>query len=316
MARLRLIVFLPVLTLLAACSGTVQISRLTADGEERLPPAVALNDVPFYPQDAYQCGPAALATTLDYSGASTSLEALVERVYLPARHGSLQPEMLAATRSAGRLPYLIDPSLDALLEEVAGGHPVLVLQNLGLGWLPQWHYAVVVGFDLEAGKLTLRSGTIRDYRVSLGLFERTWRRAEHWGFVALRPGELPSGGEPYLFFEALAAAEQVMDNKVLIPAYQSAIQRWPDAPFLGAALGNLYYRQGNLSLARQQFQGITESHPAYAEAHNNLAHILLELGQPEAASRHARMAVNLGGPGYPLFEKTLAATLAAMSPAP
>ena len=30
----------------------------------------------------------------------------------------------------------------------AGALTLLVLQNLGLSWLPRWHYAVVVGYDL------------------------------------------------------------------------------------------------------------------------------------------------------------------------
>jgi hypothetical protein len=60
--------------------------------------AVELTDTPFYPQEAYQCGPAALATVLAHSGVRVSAEDLVPAVWLPERRGSLQPEMMAASR--------------------------------------------------------------------------------------------------------------------------------------------------------------------------------------------------------------------------
>ena len=50
------------------------------------------------------------------------------------------------------------PRLADLLQEVAAGHPVIVLQNLGLEWIPVWHYSVVIGYDLSRGQLVLRSG--------------------------------------------------------------------------------------------------------------------------------------------------------------
>ena len=94
--------------------------------------AIELEDTPFYPQERYQCGPAALATVLDKSGAAVSLEEIVDRVYLPGRQGSLQFELMAATRTEGRLPYVIDASLAAVWRELEQGRPVLVLQNLGV----------------------------------------------------------------------------------------------------------------------------------------------------------------------------------------
>jgi hypothetical protein len=54
--------------------------------------------------------------------------------------------MIGAARRHGRLAYLITGP-DSMFEEVAAGHPVIVLQNLGLSWYPVWHYAVVVGYD-------------------------------------------------------------------------------------------------------------------------------------------------------------------------
>lgn len=45
----------------------------------------------------------------------------------------------AAARRHGAVAYVLPDRLDALLEEITAGHPVVVLQNLGLQWIPSWH---------------------------------------------------------------------------------------------------------------------------------------------------------------------------------
>src|SRR3954469_20068756 len=131
--------------LLSGCVGTLQGDCLSTS---QFPRAVELSDVPFFPQEDYQCGPAALATLINWSGTTITPAALVPQVYVPARKGSFQVEIVAAARGQGLLPYILKPELTALMAEISAGNPVMVLQNLGLSWHPTWHYAVAVGFDL------------------------------------------------------------------------------------------------------------------------------------------------------------------------
>ncbi|MBM4196338.1 MAG: hypothetical protein FJ197_04455 [Gammaproteobacteria bacterium] len=93
-------------------------------------PVAELTSVPFFPQTVHQCGPAALATVLVASGLDTTPEALVPQVYVPGRKGSFAVELAAATRRAGRIAYTVE-SPQAMLQEIAAGNPVLVLQDLG-----------------------------------------------------------------------------------------------------------------------------------------------------------------------------------------
>ena len=103
--------------------------------------------VPFHPQTRYQCGPAALAGVLGASGIPATPEDLESQVYLPGRQGSLQVELFGATRRAGRIPYPVAGTAQALVAELQAGRPVLVLQNLLTRSVPKWHYAVVVGMQ-------------------------------------------------------------------------------------------------------------------------------------------------------------------------
>ncbi len=115
--------------LLSACAVNPRL-----DLAATLPGAapVRLESVPFYPQQAYQCGPAALAGVLGAAGTTIDPETLASQVYLPGRRGSLQAELVAAARRAGFIPYLTDEQPAALLHELQAGRPVLVMQNLGV----------------------------------------------------------------------------------------------------------------------------------------------------------------------------------------
>ena len=200
---LRSAAFLALVGLIAGCAA----DPFRAAVEPGTHSAIELTETPFFPQREYQCGPAALATVLVDSDVAVDPDELISRVYLPQRQGSLQPELLAATRHYGRIPYVIPPEFAALLAEVSQGRPVLVLQNLGIKAFPAWHYAVVVGFSRERREVILRSG-IDERRVTPAVtFANTWRRAGNWGIVALQPGELPATDDIKGYLRALAAAE-------------------------------------------------------------------------------------------------------------
>lgn len=242
-----------------------------------------LTQTPFFPQEQYQCGPAALATVLTVSGVAITPQKLVPRVYIPAREGSLQTELVAASRSYGRLPYRIDPSLEGLLAELRAGRPVLVLQNLGLDSYPLWHYAVVVGFDPADDQVVLRSGRTEREILSAARFLDTWQRAGAWGLVILRPGELPARPDAEAYLTDAAALEAVQQTEVARQAYAAAARRWPDNPIALFGLANTRYAEGELQQAEAAYRELIRRHPDYAAAYNNLAQTLADRGCYAAA---------------------------------
>lgn len=248
-----------------------------------MPAAIELEDTPFFPQQEYQCGPAALATVLVESGVGVHPEELISRVYLPQRQGSLQPELLAATRHYGRIPYVIPPAFPALLAEVSQGRPVLVLQNLGVQAFPAWHYAVVVGYSRERREVILRSG-IDERRVTpAGAFANTWRRGGNWGVVALRPGDLPATNDSQGYLRAIAAAESAGRSDLSEPSYRAAAERWPDSSLAWLGLGNSAYARGEQDAAEQMYRHALEVDSENAAALNNLASTIAEQGRCDEA---------------------------------
>jgi tetratricopeptide (TPR) repeat protein len=245
--------------------------------------AIELEDTPFYPQERYQCGPAALSTVLAKSGAAVSLEEIVDKVYLPGRQGSLQVELLAAARTERRVPYVIDGSLAAVWRELDAGRPVLVLQNLGVAAIPRWHYAVVVGIDTDRGEVILRSGTDRRRVTPRKTFLHTWRRGGYWGMVALAPDQLPAAVDRARYFEAIAALEQAGRSAEAAVAWQTALGEWPGDTVALFGLANTSFVLRDYKAAEYAYRDLLARDQSLVAARNNLALTLAEQGKFDAA---------------------------------
>ncbi len=294
-------VFVWVMLLLSGCA-TPQVARLDAVWPADIPVRVELAQVPFFPQEDYECGPAALAMVAHAAGVKVSPETLVDQVYLPGRQGALQPEMLAATRRQGLLAYPLKPSIEAVLREVAAGHPVLVFQNLSLPVYPVWHYAVVMGFDRERHVLLLHSGRTARMEISLFAFERTWARGQYWAMLALPPGQLPATAEPAAYAAAAATLERTHARGAQL-AFSAALQRWPDERTALLGAGNSAYALGQREAAVKAYRQTVVKHPDFADGWNNLAQVLMELGRRAEASQAITRAVTLGGSRLPDYLK-------------
>ncbi|HSN70597.1 MAG TPA: PA2778 family cysteine peptidase [Steroidobacteraceae bacterium] len=280
-------------SILAGCASTGPALDEIAD--PAMPVRVELADVPFHPQADQQCGPAALATVLNYASVPTTPAALSPLVFLPVRGGSLQVELKAAARRFDRLPYQIEPHPGAILEQLADGRPVLVLQNLGLASRPVWHFAVVVGYDLDRDELVLRSGTDERLTMSARSFLRSWDRADRWALVIVEPGELPARARADRYLEAAAGLEAAGRRTAARHAYQRAVSAWPDESLPWLGLGNLAYFEGDLAAAVAAYRRAVEQSPRDAAARNNLAHVLAESGCIEAARQQAQQALRDAG---------------------
>jgi tetratricopeptide (TPR) repeat protein len=212
--------------------------------------------------------------------------------------------MIGATRRHGRVAYVIS-SPEELLAEVAAGHPVIVLQNLGLSWIPVWHYAVVIGYDAESGTVTMHSGVTNRKETTLRVFDNTWSRSSYWGLLTLAPDRLPATADETDYTEAVLGLEKARKWPEAITGYRTALKKWPENLPAHMGVGNAYYAMGDLTGAEHAFAEATRQFPTQGAAFNNLAQVLFEQGKKEAALAVAEKAVSMGGPMSGVFQKTL-----------
>jgi hypothetical protein len=295
---------------LGGCISMPQSEALRESPPQGVPRHVELTQVPFHAQSDFLCGPATLAMVFNAAGVKADVESVTPMVYLPGRQGSLQAEMLGATRRSGLVAYTLAPKLEDVLREVAAGTPVVVLLNLAFRLIPVWHYAVIVGYDLDKREVIVRSaGRARD-TWGFSFLEYFWQESGYWSMVALPPGRVPASAREAEFAAAVAALEQAGRPRDARESYRALVARWPDNLVGLVGLGNVEYTLKDMAAAERAFRRASEAHPQSAIAFNNLAHVLAILDRLADAEAAARTAVELGGPSLPEARKTLEAILA------
>lgn len=281
-----------------------------------MPRSLELRGTPFFPQEDYQCGPAALATVLRASGIAVEPAALAPQVFLPGRRGSLQADLIGATRRHGRLAYQLPGTGQALLAELEEGRPVLLLQNLGVARLPVWHYAVLVGYDASRDVAVLRSGRHERLEMRWQHFARSWDRAGRWAITTLPPAVIPDTADATRFLDAAAGLEAAGQSRAATTAYEAAITRWPDEPFAWLGRGNVAYADGDLATAADAYTRAAILAPDNAAVRNNLGQALADAGcMTESRTQLARaIALAANSPLAATIEATRAKIEAGTTP--
>ncbi len=242
-----------------------------------------MTQVPFFPQQQYHCGPASLASVISYRGTPVTPDQIAQMIYVPGLKGSLQVEVEAATRQFEMLPVQLDGKLESLMRELVAGNPIFVLQNLGLGSLPVWHYEVVVGYDFAERTVILRSGVNARVLRSFALFEKTWQRAGHWALAVVPVDLVPVTATATAYLDAVTGMEEVGRIESANHAYATASRRWPENLLAYMGLGNSYYALGEYAAAETAFRSALTIDPEKAEVWNNLAYVLAQRGQHESS---------------------------------
>ena len=284
------------LAFLAGCAQLVpQTVGLRTGWPGGVPETVELTQVPFFPQEDYQCGPAALATVLSHTGVPVTPEPLVTQVFLPARQGSLQIEMLAAPRRYGRVSMQLAPRYADLLREVAAGNPVIVLQDVGL-MFTQWHYAVVNGFDYPSGTVYLRSGTKRREESPFTAFERTWIKGGYWAMVITPADRIPVTATEVGWLAAVLAMARSGGSEAVARAYTAALDRWPDSLPAAIGLANEHHSRRAYGDTIAVLHDAQRRHPQSVIVINNLAQALSDQGRHAEALVQIEKATDPQGP--------------------
>jgi hypothetical protein len=301
----RLLAGVFVLALASGCASLMPQTKELAKGgvPAGLPEKVELTEVPFFPQLEYQCGPAALATALVSAGVKTTADELVPQVYLPSRKGSLQVEMLAAARRHGMVSYQLAPRFEDMLREIAAGTPVIVLQNLGF-FSAGWHYAVAMGYDYQAGKLVLRSGTREREVLPFAAHEAVWMRSGYWAMVAVPPDRIPVTADENRWLAAVSALERAGNAPAARVGYRALLERWPGNTSGAIGLANTHHALGEVAEAERVLREAASRDPASVVVLNNWAMTLSDLGRNDEALPVIERAAAADGP----FKEAVART--------
>ncbi len=254
---------------LISCAGVPLQTTMLLEHPTELPERHLIENVNFIDQTKGYCGPATLAMSLLYQGHPATVDEIAAQVYTPVSIGSFPSDMISASRRRGMVAIPIN-TMYALISEIANNNPVIVFENLGVDWAPQWHFALAVGYDLKTKELIMHSGHTPLERTDMKYFERSWRLGEYWGLAVLSPDKLSATGSENEHLKAAVGLEKAKNFHQAKLSYQQILKKWPDSLVALVGLGNISYQEGDLLEAIARLSKAVKVHPQSKAARHNL----------------------------------------------
>lgn len=270
--------------LLTACQGTPQADKLSEQKLSTIPPSKTIENVPFFPQQDFYCGPTTLAETFNFYGSSITADEVAPGLFIPDKEGSLQLEMIGATRRYGFLPYSEKGSLSQVMQLINDNIPVIVFQNLSIQILPQWHYALVIGYNKENRTFTLHTGLTPNHTMSFELFERTWARANYWFLAPVPPNVSSESMDSFVYTSAAYDLLKIGKTSLALSFLETASSQWPSEWLSYFLLAN-HFVNIDVNTALDWFERGYHVGKFEAAYLNNFAYTLIQSGQYEEAER-------------------------------
>lgn len=171
--------------LLAWCAGCAGTAQFALNGATTL-----IDNVPYFEQEDFQCGPAALATVINYwylkeqGKMGVTVESVAAAIFSPTARGVLGLDLDIYARRLGFLVLEPPGTVEGIKKHIDAGLPVIVLVDYGRFLYQQNHFMVAKGYTERA--IIFNSGPQENLVVPNGDLEKIWRRTGFWSLVIRR----------------------------------------------------------------------------------------------------------------------------------
>lgn len=149
--------------------------------------------VPFHAQEDHQCGPAALATVLNFHGDPVTPEDIARAVYRADLRGAVSLDLALYPRSRGFATRFFRGSAADIAAAVRAGRPLALMVDQGFGGVRVLHYLVVTGYGPDG--VVVNSGREQGKLLAWPEFLAAWERAANWTLL-VEPAAAAGGAAP------------------------------------------------------------------------------------------------------------------------
>ncbi|MBI5588547.1 MAG: C39 family peptidase [Deltaproteobacteria bacterium] len=167
--------------LAVSCSGPGR-SALLKDSSAAMAAGSYIKGVPFFPQNEYMCGPAALASVVGYWGEKAGMRDVEKEVYEEKLKGTLPLDLFIYAKEKGFDAVYYKGSMADLREKIRGGTPLILFLNLGYEIYPVGHYIVAIGYDDKSKAVIAHSGMTEEDVFTYDELLKSWGKT---GFSTL-----------------------------------------------------------------------------------------------------------------------------------
>jgi predicted double-glycine peptidase len=165
------------LVLIFSCTTTQNVTR-TEDLH-------MIRDVPFYPQEDYQCGPASMASVMNYWNVHADPDEIGKQIFSKSARGALTIDMMLYAKSKGFDAEQSKGSMEELKNSVDSGYPIIVLVDYGISVIQINHFMVVTGYNDDG--VIVHSGEFPNRFISWQDFLPAWKKTDYWSLLIKKP---------------------------------------------------------------------------------------------------------------------------------
>jgi len=171
------IIFLRI-SLSFSCSMLLLLFACSTPDKVRVDSGRVIDGVPFYPQERYQCGPASLASVLNYWGVNVSPEEIASKIYSKTAKGTLDIDMISYVLGKGLEADIFAGGMKDITRSIDEGYPLIVLVDYGFWVYQQNHFMVVIGYNSNG--VIVNSGSERLKFIISEDFLKLWGKTNFW----------------------------------------------------------------------------------------------------------------------------------------
>ena len=169
----RLLFLSGLLLFLSFCAGIPHVEKSKV--------GQIIENVPFYPQEMYQCGPASLAGILNFWGVTVLPEEIAAEIYSRSVRGTLNLDMILYPERKGLKATHYEGGFEDLKKKIDAGYPLIVMVDYGFWIYQRNHFMVVLGY-YENG-VVVNSARNQHKFIPLSDFLKSWKRVKYWSLL-------------------------------------------------------------------------------------------------------------------------------------
>jgi ABC-type bacteriocin/lantibiotic exporter with double-glycine peptidase domain len=140
-----------------------------------------IKNVPFYPQEVFQCGPSSLSGVLNFYQVAVSPDDIAREIYSKSARGTLGMDMVLFAEKHHLKARQYKGSFQDIRTQVQERKPLIVMVDYGFWVFQQNHFMVVIGYDDHG--VIVNSGREQFKFIPLDEFLQSWKKTEFWTLV-------------------------------------------------------------------------------------------------------------------------------------
>jgi ABC-type bacteriocin/lantibiotic exporter with double-glycine peptidase domain len=167
-----LLLALTCVSLLSSCSKeAINSEDLSSINNTKI-----IKNVPFVKQKDKFCGPAAMASVMNFYGQDVSQDQIAKEVYSPELKGALISDMENFAREMGYNASTVNGDENTLVSLVDEGIPSIILVDLGIWVVSVPHYYVVYGYNRSNETFIINTGFTSNKEINFKDLDKEWEK--------------------------------------------------------------------------------------------------------------------------------------------